>query len=486
MNYYFSSDFEQDEAFMQAFEQYEEMKSGKKTGYFDADQLADFAEYYASKHSYDDAFEVINYALSVHPSNTEILVIKAHILIYQEKIEEAKEIAFSIPESYDRDVKMLKVELFIKDQNLEEADKIVNEIVSLDENNNEDNWIDIAYLYFEAELQEKAIPWFKKAHQADPKNTELRFVLAQCYGYNDEIEKATKLYNELIDKDPYNVNYWFDFGRLYYVLEDYNKSIETYEFALTIDAEHPGSILMVAHCYYQLKNFEKSCEYYERYRGIDSKSGMTVFFIGLCHYNMENYQKCIDDLLEALDLDQGLLLESVDIYNYLALSYSELKDFEKAFYYIDLAAKTDPSFTETFLNKGKIYLKMDDETNAAISFGEALNIKPKDPEIFTEMGTIYLDFKKKNWALKCFEAINYFTPDYEDNHLMLAYIYGSMGDQENFNEHFDKATEGDPANLLKDLELLPEEEQQIRKIIARIKKVMDENDIMGYTPPGIN
>ena len=49
MSNYSSSEFEQDEALTKALAQYEEMKAGGKTGYFDADQLADFAEYYRSE-----------------------------------------------------------------------------------------------------------------------------------------------------------------------------------------------------------------------------------------------------------------------------------------------------------------------------------------------------------------------------------------------------------------------------------------------------
>jgi hypothetical protein len=81
----FFSDFEESEEFKQAIAEYEEMKAGNRTCYFDADQLADFAEYYGTYEKHDKAFEVIDYALSIHPGNTEVLVIKAHILIEQEK-----------------------------------------------------------------------------------------------------------------------------------------------------------------------------------------------------------------------------------------------------------------------------------------------------------------------------------------------------------------------------------------------------------------
>ena len=258
MSNYSSSDFEQDKEFKQALAQYEEMKAGERTSYFDADQLADFAEYYASMQKYTEAFEVIDFALSIHPANTEVLVIKAHILIDLGKIEEAKETAFSIPESYSRDVKMLKAELLILDKKLEEADMLLQEIINQDENDEEDNWLDIAYLYTDSDLPEQALPWFEKAFKANSENNEIRFSLAECYGQCKQLDKGAVLYNELLDKDPYNIMYWFDLGRFYYTAEEYNKALEAYEFALAIEADHPGSILMTAHSYFKLENFEKS------------------------------------------------------------------------------------------------------------------------------------------------------------------------------------------------------------------------------------
>ncbi|WP_321517643.1 tetratricopeptide repeat protein [uncultured Bacteroides sp.] len=476
MSNYSSSDFEQDKEFKQALAQYEEMKAAKRTGYFDADQLADFAEYYASLQQYDEAFEVIDYALSIHPANTEVLVIKAHILIDLEKIEEAKEIALSISESYDRDVKMLKAELLIMEKKLEEADTLIQEMVSQDENNEEDNWLDIAFLYTDSDLPEKALPWFEKAFEADPENDEIRMNLAECYGQSKQIDKGADLYNKLLDKDPYSVQYWFDLGRFYYVAKEFNKALEAYEFALTIEADHPGSILMTAHCYYQLENYEKSCEFYERYEETEPKSGMTVFFIGLCHYSLKNYEKCILKFKEALGINQGLSPDTIDIYTYIALSYSELKLLEEAIHYIDLAINEDASCADSYLNKGKIYLGFEDRKNASISFGEAIKLNPENPKTFSEMGTIYFENKMYDRALKCFETVEFYSPGYDNNYLLLAYANGALGNIEDFNYYFIQATKQNPENILQSLDYLPEEETELKQLIIDLRKAIEEDE----------
>lgn len=476
MSNYSSSEFEQNNEFKQALAQYEEMKAENRTGYFDADQLADFAEYYASLQQYDNAFEVIEYALSIHPDNTEILVIKAHICIDLKKTEEAKAIAYSIPESYDRDVKMLKAELLILEKKFEETEELLEELVSMDENNNEDNLLDIAYLYTDSDLPQLALPWFEKAYKADPENDEIRLGLADCYGECKQIDKGAALYNRLLDNDPYSVKYWYELGRFYYTTEDFNKALDAYEFVLTIESDHPSATLMMAHCYFKLENYEKSCEYYEKYEKIDPKSGMTLFFIGLCLYNLKQFEKCIQKLNQSLAVSEGLAVETVDIYTYIAFCYDELSMQEEALRYIDMAINEDPVSAEPYINKGHILLDNGNREEAAKCFDEAIKINPKDPKTFSEIGAIYFENKMYEAALKAYQTVEFYSPGYENNYLSLAYTSAALGKTDDFDTYFVMATKQNPENIMDNLNFLPEDESELKQMIMDLRKAIEEDE----------
>jgi tetratricopeptide (TPR) repeat protein len=476
----FFSNFEENEEFKQAFAQYEEMKAGNKTCYFDADQLADFAEYYGTMEQYTEAFEVIDYALSIHPANTEVLVIKAHILIELERIEEAKEIAYSIPENYVRDVKMLKAELLILEKNIDEAKVLIQEVVSQEENNDVDNWLDIAYMYTDSDFHEEAMPWYEKIYNSDPENYSFRFNLAECYALCKQEEKGVALFNQLIDKDPYSVLGWFELGRFYYSIEEYNKSLEAYEFALTIDANHPGSVLMTAHGYYKLENYEKSREYYEKYDQLEPSMGMAIFFIGLSSYNLKEYEKAITTFNKVLDIEDGFTPPKSDIYSYISLCYNELKQLDKAIEYSDLAIQDDPSCIDPYLTKGQIYLINEENDKALECFDEAIKLDPHDPRTFLEIGIVYFKTKKYDLALKCFQKVELFSPEFENNYLLLAYANGALGKVEEFKQYILKAIEQNPNCILdKPPFKLSEDELELRQLIIDVKKVIegDQPDI---------
>ena len=470
----FFPNFDENDEFRQTIDRYKEMRAGNKTYYFDADQLADIAEYFATVANYDIAFEAIDYALSIHPANTEVLVIKAHVLIELDRLEEAKEIAYSIPENYDRDVKILKAKLFILEENIDEANILIQEVVSQEENNDLDNWLDIAYMYTDSDYDEEALPWYEKIHNSEPENFSFIFTLAECYAKCDQVEKGAALYNQLIDKDPYSILNWFELGRFYYSIEEYNKSLEAYEFALAIDTNHPGSILMTAHGYYQLKNYEKSREYYEKYDQIEPSMGMTIFFIGLCNYNLKEYEKAIINFNSVLDIENGFTPPKSDIYSHISLCYNGLKQLDKAIEYSDLAIQNDPSCFDPYLTKGRIYLINKENDKAQECFDEAIKLDPHDPTTFSEIGLVYLENKIFDLALKYFHKVELFSPEYENNYLNLAYAYGGLCNIENFNKYFTKAVEQDPNCVLAKLPSeLAEDNPGLKQLIADVKKVIE-------------
>lgn len=483
MNNYSSSSFDQDNDFKQALEQYEEMKKGKRTGYFDSDQLADFAEHYASLQQYDEAFDVVSYALSIHPGSTEILVIKAHIFIELKRIDEAKVVANSIAENYERDVKLLNAELLIIENRLDESDKLLNEIIN-EEKDDYESILDVAFLYMDYEFPLKALPFFEKAIKISPNNNDVRINLADCYLQSGHLEKAVLFYNNLLDTDPYSTQYWFELGRVYYCADEFNKALEAYEFALTIDEQHKSSILMSAHCYFKLENYQKACDYYEKYDAIVPNSKMNIFFIGLSYFNLEKYDKAIEKLKVAVEMSEELAVEAIEIYDYIATSYDKLGFSEEALKYIDFAINKDPLIPDAYISKGKILLNKNEKEEANLWFNKAIDLDKKDPEILLEVGSVYFDSRNYEQALKYFLLVNQNTPGFKNIYILIAYTYAALKNIDEFNNYFSKASKQNPNNIIDSLSFITDEQEDLKRIINEITDAIeekkDDSDIEDY------
>ena len=114
MNNDLSSYFE-DPEFKDLLAKYEGMVESHTPTYFDAEELTDIAEYYASQSEEQKAEDAIDFALRLHPTNTDALVFKSRSLCIKGKLAEAYQIMNLIEDTSDREVKFLKADLLMDD-----------------------------------------------------------------------------------------------------------------------------------------------------------------------------------------------------------------------------------------------------------------------------------------------------------------------------------------------------------------------------------
>ena len=156
-------------------QRYEAAKAEKRQLYLDGDQLADIADWYATERKFNDAQEVINYGLQLHPGNTGLLIEQAFLYLDTQKLSKAKEVANSITETYDSEVKMLKAELLLNEGKLEEAQQLINTIEDTDDLA---SIIEIVYLYMDMGYPEAAKEWIEKGQ--DQYGEEEDFIVLQA------------------------------------------------------------------------------------------------------------------------------------------------------------------------------------------------------------------------------------------------------------------------------------------------------------------
>ena len=109
MNNDLSSYFE-DPEFKEALEKYEGMVKNHTPAYFDADELTDIAEYYASKGRQIEAEAAIDFALQLHPNDTDALIFRARSLAMKGRLDEAYMVMDLIEDRSDREVRFLKAD----------------------------------------------------------------------------------------------------------------------------------------------------------------------------------------------------------------------------------------------------------------------------------------------------------------------------------------------------------------------------------------
>lgn len=473
MSEYSSSDFEQQE-FKDALAQYEEMIKGNASSYFDADQFADFAEYYLSKGKYKNASEVIEYALNIHPGSPEILIIKAHMLIDEDCIDEAKAIAENISEN-SVDAELLRAEILLTDNKPEEAERLLTNMLENSDDIDKEDYKNIIYLFDDLNYPNIAVKWFEKGIRLYPFEDQMLMDMADCYVETGETEKAISMYNDMLDANPYQSDYWYGLGKIYYLTGNFNKAIEAYEFVLTIVPEHPKALLMMAHCYFKLENYEESAQYYIKYSKFEEESEMPLFFCALCYFTIEKFDTAIDFFFRALEKTKETSPQLIDIYSYIALTFSKMNNMEQALDYIDRAIQQDKDFPDSYIYKGRFYLHMGEKQKAVHCFSEAISKDPNDMKIYNDIGISYFEHKDWRMALYAFNKIVETEPGYGLSYIYMAYIYLQLGEKEKFQKYFMEAVKNSPEKILDFLNYLPEEEAGVKQLIINLKTAIEED-----------
>ena len=403
---------------------YEEMQTAGKSIYLDGDQLADIADFYAMERRLQEAQEVVTYGLHLHPGNTDLLIEQAYLHLDNKEIQKAVDVALSIAEEHATEVKFLNAEILLNQEKFEEAESLLNTIEERDEL---DIIIEIAYLYINTGYPNKALPWLAPNLEQYKEDENFIAVLADCLSAVEQFEKAEYYYNTLSDKAPFHAPSWMGLARCYYNNKEYPKAIESLDFALAAD-EHLGeAYLMKAHSLIHLENeFEAIAAYEKALQYSAISSHFAHMFMGLAYSNKEEWEKADIHFNSALtemninkakeEVDPVLM---VDLYCNQAICLSKQGHYEAALHLCEIAKDDYPGNPEPYLTQGRIYMTHEEVDKAYEQWGLATQYAP-DAETWYQIGTFNMELGRAEDARTYFEEAAKRNPEIEGVYEELA------------------------------------------------------------------
>ena len=252
MNNDLSSYFE-DPEFKDLLAKYEGMVESHTPTYFDAEELTDIAEYYASQGEEQKAEDAIDFALRLHPTNTDALVFKSRSLCIKGKLAEAYQIMNLIEDTSDREVKFLKADLLMEERRMEEAEYIYQELAKSEDESFE-VLLDIFMTYMDANQMDYAEKWLNKIERKGYNETnsqKYRDALCDFCMTFGQPERATQAFQLSLDELPYSIPHWNGLAKCYLAQNDIEKAHEAIDFALAIDENNVEALEVKGFCYIQ-------------------------------------------------------------------------------------------------------------------------------------------------------------------------------------------------------------------------------------------
>ena len=199
---------------------YEQYLAGSANGYFDVEELGSIVEYYLRRGRTKDSANALEFGFKLHPNSNVLKAKRAKTYLATGDETKALRILDSLTETSDYEVLLLKVEVLVKMERLQDAKLLIEEIIAQENYDIDNVCLDIAFVFLSRAEYSEALSILEKGDAVNPKNIDLLFELAFCYEQNSDYEKAIVTYNRIIDIDSYTDEAWFNLGQIYFALQD--------------------------------------------------------------------------------------------------------------------------------------------------------------------------------------------------------------------------------------------------------------------------
>lgn len=391
--------------FHEILNRYEEsLKTGKQV-YFESDELTDIAEYYYKEGRFDDAVATLDYAIRLHPGSAMPLVFRGRMALIDEKNpDKARHYVDQISDRYDLDCLYLEAEIMIVEGDADAADRfLIENMERIDEDDVPDYILDIATLFIDYNLPDKAAEWLKRSDETDL--ADYREVKARIAFARGDYEQSERLFEQLLDEDPYSGHYWNSLATSQFMGNRINDAITSSEYSIAINPNDDEAILNKANGLFSLGNFEEAMKYYERFGKLCPDEGAASLFMGNCLLNMGKAGEALPHYRKALELLRQQDASTAEVLQCLAFTYSQLDRVDEALECIDETLKLqDINRNDVLVVRGHILLEHGKVKAAIACFLEALRATAFSHEIFFRIAISVYDCGYPTIAYRMFKA----------------------------------------------------------------------------------
>ena len=273
---------------------FESMIANHENYYFDCEEFQDIIEYYILKSDFDQAKNVVEYSLNLHPTSIDLKILKTQVLIGFLKYKEALELVEEIElyEPHNMDLTLVKGTVLSKLKMSDRAIACFKRCIGHSE------YIDEVYHFIASEYQRKqeyedSIRYFKLCLQANPENEAALYELNMCFECTNNYDEAISFYSRLIDEAPYSESLWFNLAGAYSRQEEWLKSIECYDYVLAINPKFASAYFNKANALASREDFESAIKVYKESFEHEDPTFVTYTYVGECYERLKKYEKGI-------------------------------------------------------------------------------------------------------------------------------------------------------------------------------------------------
>lgn len=450
-------------------QRYELMLAEDTRYFFDLEAFEQIIDYYKEFQKYTEALNATELALEQYPFAEELRFEKAQMLVYSNRLQDAKQAIESLENEYaiTTELLILKATLYMRYGDYHNAIVFLTEALP-DAPDKDEIYYRIGYSHQQLRQYAQASKYYKKAIRLNLTLTHAVHELLECVDILGEIEQGIAFFVKFTDDEPFEPWAWYNLGLAYCRTEQYQDALQAYEYATLSKKDFDLAYQEMGHIYMNLAEYKLAQQQYtQALEYAEDDDTHLLCCLGASFERLQDFEAAIINYREAFRLDKT---SEEACYGIASCLFAQARWYE-AIVCLRKLLHLNPEHEEYWLLLGDTEYQLGNVLGAIEAYEKSNAIFGQNPRLWLNWSWLYFEQGDLEHAFQIIEEGITECPEESILYYRAVAYYMNAG---KYNESLDKLElaielDYDGHTILFDFFPEPEAQKTISRIIQQLK-----------------
>lgn len=423
---------------------FESMLKTNKVLFFDSSEFENIIHYYLEEGKINLAKKALKLGLTQHPTSVDLRLFQVEIYVFEEKLELAEKLINELQaiEHFNEEIHIQKANILSKKGCHQEA--VIELQTALEMTEDEaDIYSMLGMEYLFVENFEEAKNCFEKCLELDPEDFSALYNIVYCFEFLEKTDEAIRFLTGFIEKNPYSEIAWHQLGRQFASIGMLHEAIRAYDFANLIDGNFTGAYLEKGKVLEELKRYREAIQNYKITLTLDDPSSFALLSIGRCYEKINKPKLAIRHYKEAVHIDP--LLDKG--WKAITKFHFKYKNYPKALEAIQKAINLDGENSHYWKLAARIHTVLAQYEQAVEAYAKAISLGNYKLSTWLELADLLILVNESEFALEQLLLAEPLFPNKSKVSYRLAGLYFTLNNEEKAEFYLMQSLVLNPENI---------------------------------------
>ncbi|WP_150451917.1 tetratricopeptide repeat protein [Arenibacter lacus] len=355
----------------QPIAKFESMLKTDDIYFFDAEDFQDIIHHYLNKGKIALAKKAIKIGLQQHTDSVSLKLLSIEVMVFENNLEQAESMLDELQavDSSNEEIFIQRANIYSKKDNHEAAVSLLQHALKLtDDHFDIHSLLGMEYLFMDK--FEEARNNFMKCVALDEHDYSSLHNVVYCFEFLEDYDGAIAYLNDYLEGNPYSEVAWHQLGKMYFYKEMYKEALVAFDFAIISDDSFIGAYFEKGKVLEKLGRHKEAIENYETTIAMEDPTSYAYLRIGRCYEKLGEHEQAKSYYYRTVHEDPLLDKGWLAITGY----YFRRENYEKALHYINKAINIDGENAKYWKKCAKIHAALKNNDEAYYAYQQAVEL----------------------------------------------------------------------------------------------------------------